>query len=513
MAGARPWLLRHSPEVILVMIVFVNMGRTTDPDLWGHIRYGQAMLSAGHLILHDPYSYSAAGHEWRDHEWLSEIIMALLYDRSGVIGLKLWRLACTAGTLAFMTLGLAETEALPSVQLCALGSVPIAIGPADFRPQLFTFLLFAVMLALLARDTYRGPAPLWAAIPVMALWSNLHGGFVVGVAMLVLYAGTCAVRDLVADLGFGHSFRLTLIAGAATLATFVTPHPGITWGAVIHALKNPLTHRVIEDWQPLTAVVLSGWQLSYWYLLFPLFALALTAGLAITFFLTPQIQDLPLVAIAAIMSTAGFVAVRNVPLAAMACAIPIARHAHLRLRAHAAEAERYGDSQRRRSLTWYIVVAAGLISLTLKGRLFSNRLVTDQAYPLGAVAFMERHHLHGNVLGDYTWGQYLIWHTAPASKLFVDGRYDTVYPLQVLQDYIAFYFNLPGAAQVLRSYPHDFVLIPPTAEAHTLMEKEPGWKLIYSDQDCVLYARDGSGAAKLEDIPFAGKVSAIQYFP
>jgi hypothetical protein len=66
-------LFKYSPAVILVMIVFVNTGRTTDPDFWAHIRYGQALLKAKHVIVRDPYSYSAAGHEWRDHESLIKI--------------------------------------------------------------------------------------------------------------------------------------------------------------------------------------------------------------------------------------------------------------------------------------------------------------------------------------------------------------------------------------------------------------------------------------------------------
>src|SRR5438445_1310463 len=113
-------LLNRSPAVILLMILFVNMGRTSNADLWGHIRYGQAMLSTGHLVLHDPYSYSAAGHDWRDYEWLSQVVIALLYNSMGVIGLKLWKLACTAGTFVLVALGLAETGASAEIQLYVL---------------------------------------------------------------------------------------------------------------------------------------------------------------------------------------------------------------------------------------------------------------------------------------------------------------------------------------------------------------------------------------------------------
>ena len=50
------------------------------------------------------------------------------------------------------------------------------------------------------------------------------------------------------------------------------------------------------------------------------------------------------------------------------------------------------------------------------------------------------------------WGEYLIWHTAPEDKVFIDGRYDTVYPFKVIGDYLEFYFDQPGASAVLESF-------------------------------------------------------------
>ena len=54
-------LLRYSPAVVLLAILIADSNRHTDPDLWGHIRFGQAFIANRHLIDRDPYSYSAAG--------------------------------------------------------------------------------------------------------------------------------------------------------------------------------------------------------------------------------------------------------------------------------------------------------------------------------------------------------------------------------------------------------------------------------------------------------------------
>ena len=265
---------------------------------------------------------------WRNHEWLTEVIMALTYNGFGVIGLSIWKFMCTCTVVAFLAIGLAETGASPSLQLCALVAATVVITPyTQFRPQLFTFVLFSAMLALLARHTYRGSARLWLVIPIMALWANLHGGFIVGIITLTLYAGANALDDLIAGRPLERGMRLALTAVAGILATLLTPYGTNTWLAVLHALTNPVTRSVITDWRPLTIFI----GLSYKDAAYFLYPLALIGGLAVSFCLTPRAGDLPLVAVAAIISVGAFVALRNVPLAAIACVTPITHHTALAL--------------------------------------------------------------------------------------------------------------------------------------------------------------------------------------
>ena len=78
---------------------------------------------------------------------------------------------------------------------------------------------------------------------------------------------------------------------------------------------------------------------------------------------------------------------------------------------------------------------------------------------------MKENRLSGNIMTDFGWGEYVIWHMAPASKVFIDGRYDTVYPASVIDDYLAFNYGEAGAKDFLTRYPHDFVLLSPNDEA------------------------------------------------
>jgi hypothetical protein len=126
---------------VLIAILLADSNRHTDPDLWGHLRFGQAFIAGRRLLHRDIYSYSAAGYRWRDHEWLAEVVMAFVYNAAGVIGLKLWKFTCTAAALLFVADTEALTGASPTIQLVILfargvrGPVAGAVSSADVQPR------------------------------------------------------------------------------------------------------------------------------------------------------------------------------------------------------------------------------------------------------------------------------------------------------------------------------------------------------------------------------------------
>jgi hypothetical protein len=162
---------------------------------------------------------------------------------------------------------------------------------------------------------------------------------------------------------------------------------------------------------------------------------------------------------------------------------------------------------------WAQWIGAAAVLLINSAELMPRRLPTDMAYPSSAVNFMKQRRLSGNVLAYFCWGEFLIWHLAPNCRVFLDSRYDMVYPANVTRDYLELYWGLPGADQVLRTYPHDFVLMPIDEKVYDRMIKAPGWRLIYRDRESALFARADSRAAELTEGAVTGRAPAEQYFP
>lgn len=196
------------------MVVFSNPA--ADTDLWGHLLFGLDKLERWHAARVDSYSFTAEGLPWVNHEWLSEVIGAAVWKAAGDRGLLAGKilLGLLIGGWLVVECRRRGASAL-AVAVVGLSSVYGLWPGTMFRPQLFSYLMFAVMLSLLSRIT-DGRRRLAALLPVvMAVWANLHGGFVVGLGALAIVSAWQLVRWLAGRDSFQESWPLLAAAAIA----------------------------------------------------------------------------------------------------------------------------------------------------------------------------------------------------------------------------------------------------------------------------------------------------------
>ena len=158
---------------------------TADPDLWGHVKFGEALWEAGALVRTDPYSFTASGHPWINHEWLAELIFYFIYRCFGDAGLLFGKLAI--GIAIVLILGrLCAYRKHNAIVFAVVMMVAIMVISPGFmiRPQVFSFLLFAVYLFVLHLYFTQQKNRLFLLPCLMLFWVNLHGGFLMGLALL-----------------------------------------------------------------------------------------------------------------------------------------------------------------------------------------------------------------------------------------------------------------------------------------------------------------------------------------
>lgn len=499
---------------VLALAFFQFSENTADPDLWDHVMVGEHIILTGQVPHVEPYSWTARGTPWINHELLAEIALGaahLLAGGTGILLLKMLVGFCAFGLALHLGAGsLAWPERAVAWTVAATAVVEISFGFAP-RPQIFTALGVALELWLL-RQVARGKTGWAVALPVLfALWVNTHGGVLAGIAILIVSA--------VAMTGqlWRERFPMTLepvspsAVRAMWLAALVGPFAllinpygfalirwtisGVIW----------LHHRPeLEEWHPTEL----NWDHAAFFILMVLafagFALsrrpralwemAVCAGLA--FFALRSARNTPLFAIAALAFVPPHLADVLVRYRNSFGRIPeISRH----------------PLARRGLAVLLALTTAGIVMSTFtlhKEHPLTIEVPKDE-YPVSAIQFMQQHDLRGNLLDFFDWGEMCLWelpHCAPS----LDGRWETCYPRDLIPEHWKFYNGEPVDKKILDIDKADLALLPVNLAGAAKLAKERGWTAVYFDGLAVVLVRDLNAFPKLAGIklPVSGGAGA-----
>ncbi|HSX02830.1 MAG TPA: hypothetical protein VLI05_05975 [Candidatus Saccharimonadia bacterium] len=369
------WGLLALPYLIcLGLFIFVALLRV-DLDFGWHYRTGQYIFAHG-IPYHDIYTYTARDFAWINHEWLNDVLVFVVkrwlgWPALAVLFAGMWALA----------LGLATLWRLPwpMAALALLALLPYV----GVRPIAWSALLFALVLSAVRRPG--AVQRLWWLPPVFALWANLHGGFILGLAVLGVYA---VVR---------RSWRMGVLALLCGAAAGLNPYGFNVYVEIWRTLSDGRLHSFITEWAPLTlswanAGLMAG----------AVVVLALRADWA-----TRLIGGGLLLSCLSSNRQAVFVVVAMLgPLA---------------------EAYRWGLVRLERRLPavggWLPGVAGAVGGLALLGALVAPPASSGQRVvaPSQAVISLEQQPCAGHVFNDYDFGGYLIGRR-PTEPVYIDGR-------------------------------------------------------------------------------------------
>ncbi|HVE14782.1 MAG TPA: hypothetical protein VNI01_15410 [Elusimicrobiota bacterium] len=460
-------------------------GNVIEPDLWGHLQFGLQVLRGHGLPRVDLYSWTAAGAPWVDHEWLTQILFASLHLLGGNLGLVLFKAAFFVPFALVYRRLLADVA--PNSQALAVVFCLGLAGAAElfgFRPQIVTYLFLVLELRaledLLARSNRRA-----YALPLLfAAWANMHGGFVIGLLVLALYAGAQALAGVRDAAARARGARLALLLAACAAATFLNPYGLGLWSSVLTSMRNPHTYRFLAEWQPFSA------RLSSPLLALGLVYLILACGVLYAHGARMRPVDIGLLAGGAALLLA---ARRNVPIAWILGGAPLAAQESLLSAGLAAASRTLGRRGVRGALgILSLLCAAGL--WPLRGRL--RLRYPASGFPAGAVAFIQDNQLQGNLWNPFNDGQYLIYHLQDRLvRVSMDFRYDAVYPEAAYMRNFLFYLGQLGPREAFAGETPDFVLLK-RGDVFTRPLLDGGWKLLYSDASYALLGREAPAAPK-----------------
>src|SRR6185436_6057875 len=211
-------LLRTALFAVLVAVVTHTRA---DPDLFGNVRFGADVIAARAAVVPDAYSFTSAG-TFVNHEWLSEALLAGAFGAGGAEGLIVVKLALLLITGWALIAALADAGVREGRGDLLIAVAAIATFPQTnhVRAQLFSLALFACVLLVLIIGR-RKPLVLAWLVPVMAVWPNLHGGWIVAAGTI----GAWSAVALILDPRSRNAWTAAAWSAVALAATLINP-----WG-------------------------------------------------------------------------------------------------------------------------------------------------------------------------------------------------------------------------------------------------------------------------------------------
>ena len=485
-----------------------------DGDTGWHIRTGEWILAHHAVPRTDIFSFSKPGEAWYAWEWLADVIWAWLHSHGG---LALLALACAMLLSATFTI-VFRVARRRSNPIIAIAVTMAAAADSSLhwlaRPHLFTLLFLALFCLVLeqvrsGRERF-GRVPYLVLLPgAMLLWTNLHGGFFVGIVVIAAYGiGELLKVALSPDQGerrpaWRRARNYLLAAAGCMAASLVNPYSYHLHQHVLRYLRDPYQSRYIMEFLSLNfhhpmgmffeITLLAGAVAAYWHasrgrFIEPVVILVWGHGALLAS------RNLPIFAIASAPFVASAIAEGLARLPASNVAAWL-KSAALKFNGVASELADT-DSIRR----WHVASAAGaavvaaLLLAPNPPRPF-QAVFDPRTFPARAVEMLSGDP-QARIFSLDQWGDYLIYKRYPQGKVFIDGRsdfYGAEFGRKAMDAQTVKY----DWERTLNRFGVDTVLLPPTVPLAGALKESRRWRLAYDDGVALVFrslANRGGGA-------------------
>jgi hypothetical protein len=463
-----------------------------DYDLWARLAVGSIFFQTGSVPRQDIFSYVPTKSLWIDHEWGSGVVLyasARYFGEYGIYAVKALLLYLIL-MLVSKTIRVRDGKGSASILFYVLLGYALFPGVASLiRSQMFTYLFFALWLFGLERIRTKGRGMLWMFPCTMLLWVNLHGGFVAGLGLVVMYAiGELLMRRS----PLPYLWILALIVPI----TLVNPYGPALWRYIVEASLMP--RPLIPEWHPISLrgpmQIIGGVRVHFLtgYLVF----VGLTAAVAVRSLLRRERLDWTRIICISALFLLSVRHQRHIVFFVLAVSA-LLHHRFVDLldpvrkligRAFPSGWPRIGTAVR-----WGLGYALPAVILVgILPRLSYGIRVDYKRFPVGSFEFIRQNGISGNLATAFDWGSYALWKLYPECKVLIDGRYEEVYPDEVFRSAVRFSEKQEGWREVLKRFPTDVVVLPKANYRLQDLSLLPDWRPVYQDfVSVVLLPRDG----------------------
>lgn len=459
----------------LAILVMNRDGRLVEPDLQWHIKTGEWIWQNAAVPTVDPFSFTFAGKPWIAKEWLSQVLFFLAHGALGWNGVLLLSIVALGAGVGSLYWALSKDIAPITAAFACIIGLSLASPTFTIRPHLLTLALLIVWTHQLFIASRGQRAPHFGLLVVIVLWANLHAAFTIGFVIAFF-----AFLDFIERTKLERKdviLKWIVFLGLCPLVTLIHPYLWnamlATWTVVGPNEAVPL----VQEWQPFNAQEL----LLHHGVLLGLIYVALVTG-----FRLGLAKALLIILLLHLFLTHVRYAFFLFPILPILVAPDIARQFPRASAAYWRNQPR--DLVERATSAWFRPIAgtlAGALILLVVLQGFVLRTAPEEGTAInGAISYAKSNGISGNVMNAYNFGGPLIFHGIPS---FLDGRTDQLFLGGFVEKFTKGPKDQDEMSSALQQYDIQWTLFQPKDPRAVLMNKMPGWRLVYSDEHAAIH--------------------------
>lgn len=443
-----------------------------DNDFFARLIVGKTYFQTGSVMEWDFLSYTPT-HRFVDHEWGSSLVFYFLQSHFGD-----WGLLTFKAIIYFATFFLLAKTILLRNKNIKLHFLPfwflINIIPAilfsTLRCQCFTFFFFALWLYTLERVRINNENRLlWILPSTMLIWANMHGGCVSGFGLLGMYIiGEFLNKKPV------KKYIITLIASLATV--LINPY-GLEYAKFLFYAIT-LNREFITEWQPTLSTL--GIKNHFKYLIFVCIYLILQLAYFIKF--KPNFKNIDKTK-ALVLLVTFLMALKSIRLQAFFVFSVIAFCYEDFYKIFNKKLPEKLDNLKE---IFFLIL---MIPFSINAAATTRLKCTMWDYPIMEIEFLKANNIKGNLMCEFHDGSYAAYKLYPNNLIFMDGKYEEVYPNELI--YILKDINLThkGYREKLNKYKTDIIIVTKRYKIFEELKKDKDFALMINSPKYALFLR------------------------
>lgn len=467
-----------------LFVFFASLYNPIDPDLGWHLKYGDYFFQNQQVLKVNIFSVEMPNYQWVNHSWFSDLVTYGIFKNFGFLGLSISAAIIVSLTFYFFSQASKMNFWEKALTFPALVILLAPINSVSFRPQLFSLLFLGILFFLLKKYEDNKSLLSFLIVPLFLIWANIHGQFILGLGVMVLWAFFYFAKLLFAEKA--GIFRLVkseknlfIIFPLSVLAVLANPF-GI--GVYEEALKhfgNPLS-KYIAEWKPFDELSV------YWA---GLLATGIVGFLGILFGtvsgrLKTNIGDWGTFSLLYAITFN----LRRFAWPAYYFSFPLFKELAIFLKPESKKVQKIAGT--------IILVLATSILLAISNPierisgLSWDKYCRRNSCSANAMEFLNNYEPKGNLMTFYDWGGWIIWNY-PKIKPTIDGRMVFWRDEKGYSGFLK-YYRVEQNVDPVESSDYQTVLASPNKPIYGRLEKlaEAGkWQKIYSDDVSGIFVR------------------------